>query len=160
MSSTCADCGKTVSAGATRCRSHANAHKNRGEAMRASSSRALAARQAAGMKRNDALTSQKLKALYAADPAAKARLAAGGELGRLRQGPASQAKRSQSLTATKLAHIPAADRDTYRILAKKVGAKTAEQMLADQRQAEARRILAANENGMVERERRRQREAY
>lgn len=160
MTGVCADCHKPVSAGATRCRAHANAHKNRGDAMRASSARALSARQAAGMKRNDALTSQKLKALYAADPDAKARLAAGGELGRSRQGPESQAKRAKSVSAAKLAHIPAADRDIYRILAKKVGAKTAEQMLVEQRQTEARRIIAANENGMIERERRRQREAY
>jgi hypothetical protein len=75
--------------------------------------------------------------------------------------PAVRAKAAETMVETVMAWCPPAHRELNRKL-RREGFNIAERksMIAELVRQEARRIIAANENGMIERERRRRREAY
>jgi hypothetical protein len=75
--------------------------------------------------------------------------------------PEIRAKAAASMIETKMHWCPVEHRALNRRLRREgYGIADRKVMIADLVRAEARRLIAANENGMIERERRRQRDAY
>lgn len=75
--------------------------------------------------------------------------------------PEIRAKAAASMTETVMFWCPVEHRMLNRRLRREgYGLAERKVMIADLVRMEARRVIAANENGMIERERRRQRDAY
>lgn len=109
----------------------------------------MTAKQAAGMPRNDAATSARLKELYK-DPAQRARLATAGEKGRQNTTPEAHILRAQRQKATKakqrqqrMAWCPADRVEEFTRLHRVYGFNEAKRIVQDDIAAQERRRRAA-----------------
>lgn len=161
----CLDCDTTVSYKSKgRCRSCTNAIVNRGADKRASMSVTMKRAYADPAIRAERLESvRKTNARMMQDPAYAERCRILGQtIGILNfaKGRTQEVaqKRGPAVSAAKLAHIHSAYRELYRSLrAKAISAPEAQKMVEDQQAADERnagRIIAANENAMIEKHRR------
>lgn len=92
---TCLDCGTQISRGAVRCRSHATAHLNRSDRMRAASRAGMLAKRAVGVCVN-------------ADPETRARAGAAVTAHRLAHIPAHRRDEYKSLVTRRIRPVDAA----------------------------------------------------
>ncbi|GGB14906.1 hypothetical protein GCM10011380_00390 [Sphingomonas metalli] len=144
----CLDCGKPISAGAKRCKRHANALRNGSPEMRENSSKRMRARQAAGMPRNNAAISSALKAFYA-DPAEREKMVERGRKAVTEWTPEMKARRGRATAEghrrrqeQRLAWCPLDRRDELAKLCRRYGAEEGRRIMREDLAAKERKRLA------------------